>query len=168
VAAPKPPAPAAPLDAGLAHKEEAVAEIPGAAPAAAAPAPPEEEEDLLKNAEPESDSRVIGEDDAVAKPKAKPAPPKGQIPPEAVSVHIESVPEGAVVSLGKRVFGRAPLNLHFRPGITYEIRLVKKGYLSTTKRFGVSKRPNQSVKVTLKKKPEPKPKKSLFRRIFGR
>jgi serine/threonine protein kinase len=161
VAAPKKPAPPALIDAGAPPKEEAVATKPPE-PAAA----PEEEEDLLKNAEPESSDRVIGEDDAVVKPKARPATPKGQVPPEAVSVHIVSSPEGAVVSIGKRVFGRAPLNRRFRPGITYELTFVKKGYLNASKRFAVTKRPNQSVKATLRKKPVPK--RSLFRRIFGR
>jgi serine/threonine protein kinase len=160
-AAPKKPAPPAVIDAGAPPKEEAVAANPPE-PAAA----PEEEEDLLKNAEPESSDRVIGEDDAVVKPKARPATPKGQIPPEAVSVRIVSSPEGAVVSIGKRVFGRAPLNRRFRPGITYELTFVKKGYLNASKRFAVTKRPNQSVKATLRKKPVPK--RSLFRRIFGR
>jgi hypothetical protein len=81
-------------------------------------------------------------------------------------VRIVSSPEGAVVSIGKRVFGRAPLNRRFRPGITYELTFVKKGYLNASKRFAVTKRPNQSVKATLRKKPVPK--RSLFRRIFGR
>jgi serine/threonine protein kinase len=161
VAAPKQPAPPALIDAGAPPKEEAVAANPPE-PAAA----PEEEEDLLKNAEPESSDRVVGEDDAVVKPKARPATPKGQIPPEAVSVRIVSSPEGAVVSIGKRVFGRAPLNRRFRPGITYELTFVKKGYLNASKRFAVTKRPNQSVKATLRKKPVPK--RSIFRRIFGK
>lgn len=157
----EPPAPA-PIDASPDRKDgtDGVAS-PG--PAAAA----EEEEDLLKNAEPESDDRVIGEDDAVAKPKAKAVVvTKDQPAPEAVSVHIVSSPEGAVVSLGKRVFGRAPLNLRFRPGITYELTFVKKGYKSTTKRFFVKARPNQTVKTYLSKKTAAK--KSLLRRIFGR
>jgi serine/threonine protein kinase len=158
---PVPPPPVA-IDAGVARHQEPVAAAEPEKPVA-----PEEEEDLLKHAEPEASDQVIGEDDAVAKPRAKAsAPKKAQIPPEAVSVHIESVPDGAVVSLGRRVFGRAPLNLRFRPGIIYEVTFVKKGYLNTTRRFSVSTRPKQSVKVALKKKPEPR--KSLFRRIFGR
>ena len=160
----KPPTVVAAVDSGVVRKEDALAAKEPEKPAAA----PEEEEDLLKNAEPESSDRVIGEDDAVVKPKVKPKVTalKGQVPPEATSVHFVSSPEGAVIRLGKRVFGRAPLNLRFRPGITYEVTLVKKGYLSVTKRFTVTGKPNQSVKVSLKKKPEPR--RSLFRRIFGR
>ena len=60
-------------------------------------------------------------------PKPRPAWPSEQPPPQAVSVRIVSSPEGAVVSLGKRVFGRAPLNLRFRPGITYELDLRQEG-----------------------------------------
>jgi serine/threonine protein kinase len=165
-AAAKPPAPAVVPDASPTHPVASV----DARPAEPAPAALEEE-DLLKLAEPESSDRVIGEDDAVTKAKPKPAAAKGVRPPEVVSVHVDSSPAGAVVSIGKRVFGRAPLHLRFRPGITYELTFVKQGYLSTTKRFSVSHRPNQTVKVALKKKPEkkplPAPKKSLLRRIFG-
>jgi hypothetical protein len=71
----------------------------------------------------------------------------------------------AVVSLGKRVFGRAPMNLRFRPGLIFELTFVKKGYLSANKRFAATSKKNQVVKITLKKKPEPK--RSIFRRIFG-
>jgi len=58
------------------------------------------------------------------------------------------------------------MNLRFRPGITFELTFVKKGYQPTTKRFVATGRKNQTVKVALTKKPAPR-KKSLFRRIFG-
>ena len=127
----------------------------------------EEEENLLKNAEPEDHERVIDEDEGVrgAKPKSATAPHRPSAEP--VSVHVVSVPEGAVVSLGRRVFGRAPMNLRFRPGITFELTFVKKGYQPATKRFIATGRKNQTVKVALSKKPTPAPRKSLFRRIFG-
>jgi hypothetical protein len=109
---------------------------------------------------------VIGEDEGVAhRASAKPAK---AVAVEPVSVRLVSVPEGAVISIGKRVFGRAPMNLRFRPGITFELTFVKKGYQPTSKRITVANRKNQSVKVTLKKKPAPPPKKSLLRRIFGK
>lgn len=74
-----------------------------------------------------------------------------------------------MVRLKDRVFGRSPLNLRFRPGITYQLTFVKKGYQSATKLFTVTGRKNQKVTITLKQKPQPRqaPKKSLFRRIFG-
>jgi serine/threonine protein kinase len=165
-ARPEPPAPAARLDAGPDRQDGASGATP---PAPAASGVAEEEEDLLKNAEPESDERVIGEEDAVPRPKAarpKVSVAKDQPTPQAVSVRIISSPEGAVVSLGKRVFGRAPLNLRFRPGISYELTFVKKGYKSRSKRFAVTGRPNQTVKVSLAKKPAPR--RSLLRRLFGR
>jgi len=125
----------------------------------------EEEEALLKNAEPANNDRVIDEDEGIPSRK-KPVAAKASAPAAtAISVHVVSTPEGAIVSLGKRVFGRAPLNLRFRPGITFELKFVKKGYVPATKRFAVKDRKNQSVKVVLKKKPEPK--ESLFHRIFG-
>lgn len=125
----------------------------------------EEEENLLRNAEPESNDRVIDDDEGVPS-RGKQAAAKMSAPAATpISVHVVSMPEGAVVSLGKRVFGRAPLNLRFRPGITFELKFVKKGYLPTTKRFAVKDRKNQSIKVVLKKKPEAK--KSFFHRIFG-
>jgi serine/threonine protein kinase len=134
---------------------------------AAAPAEADEDEEkLLKQAEPDDAERVIGEDEGVApKPSAKPSK---AIAIEPVSVRLVSVPEGAVVSVGKRVFGRAPMNLRFRPGITFELTFVKKGYQPTSKRITVANRKNQSVKVALKKKAAPPAKKSLLRRIFGR
>jgi serine/threonine-protein kinase len=127
----------------------------------------EEEEKLLKQAEPDDAERVLGEDEGVASRRAGAKPPKA-VTIEPVSVRLVSVPEGAVVSIGKRVFGRAPMNLRFRPGITFELTFVKKGYQPTSKRVTVANRKNQSVKTVLKKKPAPPQKKSLLRRIFGR
>ena len=58
------------------------------------------------------------------------------------------------------------MNLRFRPGIAFDVTFVKKGYLPTTKRFTVTGRKNQTVRVKLKKRAVHK--RSLFRRIFGR
>jgi serine/threonine-protein kinase len=161
------PLPAAAVDAGA----NPIAE-PGrptaVAVAAAAPAEADEDEEkLLKSADPADQERVIDEDEGVhdkKKPaKARPAAPAAI---EPTSVHIVSVPEGAVIRLGKRVFGRAPMNLRFRPGITFELTFVKKGYLPASKSFTPTARKNQTVRVVLKKKPQPR--QSFFRRIFGR
>jgi hypothetical protein len=126
----------------------------------------EEEEILLKHAEPEDGDRVLDADEGVP-PHAKSRAGKVSAPlAEPVSVRVESNPQGAVVSLGKRVFGRAPINLRFRPGITFELKFVKKGYLPKTKHFAVTAgQKKQTIRVGLKKRSEPK--KSLFRRIFG-
>ena len=138
------------------------------------PQPPQaddEEEALLKHSEPAASDQILGE--AEGEGPANPAAAKHgerakpeRTLPDSVSVHIESRPQGAVVKLKDRVFGRSPLNLRFRPGIAYELAFVKKGYQSASKRFTVTGRKNQKVTITLKKKPASK--KSLIRRLFGR
>jgi len=159
--------PAIGIDAGAKTIADAAKPATPAPAANAATESEEEEEDLLKNAEPDDRERVIDESEGVrgAKKKSAMAPSEPSAAP--VSVHLVSTPEGAVVKLGKRVFGRAPMNLRFRPGITFELTFVKKGYLPATKRFIATGKKNQTVRVALKKKPAPAPKKSLFRRIFG-
>jgi serine/threonine protein kinase len=162
---PAPTIPVAAVKAGLDAGTAPSAAEPSTNTAASAEAD-EDEEKLLKQAEPDDAERVIGEDEGVAhRASAKPAK---VVAVEPVSVRLVSVPEGAVISIGKRVFGRAPMNLRFRPGITFELTFVKKGYQPTSKRITVANRKNQSVKVALKKKPAPPPKKSLLRRIFGK
>jgi hypothetical protein len=135
----------------------------------AAPVPPAEaegeEEKLLKNADPDDRERVLGEDEGIQGDKPKSSKRASPLNAEPASVRVVSTPEGAVVSLGKRVFGRAPMNLRFRPGITFELTFVKHGYLPKTKRFTATGKKAQTVAVTLKRKPEAR--KSLFRRIFG-
>jgi serine/threonine protein kinase len=165
------PAPVVVIDAGTKAPAEMAkpAQPPGTPPTAASAESEEEEENLLKNAEPDDHERVIDEDEGVKSGKKKTAAVPSKPSAEPVSVHVVSTPEGAVVSLGKRVFGRAPMNLRFRPGITFELTLVKKGYLPATKRFTATGKVKQTVRVALKKKPatSPTPRKSLFRRIFG-
>ena len=130
------------------------------------PANEEEEESLLKNAEPDDHERVLGENEGVRSGKKTASPLRSSgANATPVSVRVVSSPEGAVVSLGKRVFGRAPMNLRFRPGITFELTFVKMGYSRTTKRFTATGKKDQTVRVALKKKPVPK--KSFFHRIFG-
>jgi serine/threonine protein kinase len=163
------PTPPAVLDAGTDRGAEAAALV-HAEPPVTAPAQAEEEEEeaLLEKAEPNDDERVIGENEGVVGRKPVKSSKATTAPNEPVSVRVASSPPGAVVSLNKRVFGRAPLNLRFRPGLTFELTFVKKGYLPATKRFAVTGKKNQSVTAVLKKKPEKKPgKKSLFHRIFG-
>ena len=86
-------------------------------------------------------------------------------PPPVVSVHISTRPEGAVIRLKDRVFGRAPMNLRFRPGVPFELSFVKSGYVTSTRRFTFAKRKNQSVTVQLARRPVKK--KSFFQRLFG-
>ncbi len=128
----------------------------------------DDEEALLQHSEPADVDQILGEAEGegpAVQPSGKRAKAEPSLP-ESVSVHIDSRPTGAVIKLKDRVFGRSPLNLRFRPGIKYELTFVKKGYQSTSKRFTATGKKNQSIKVVLKKKPEPR--RSLFRRIFGR
>jgi serine/threonine-protein kinase len=141
---------------------------PDAAPVLAKSEEDDEEEDLLKTADPADSNRILGEEEGVPIRKKKTentAKPKRIEPLEPVSVHIATVPEGAVIKLGKRVFGRAPMNLRFRPGATYNLTFVKQGYVTKSSQLEVTGKQNQTFKATLKKRPEPR--KSFFRRIFG-
>jgi serine/threonine protein kinase len=103
-----------------------------------------------------------------APPPAKPTPPPRPAPParEPQSIRVDSRPDGAVVKLGPRVLGRAPINLRFKPGITYELTFVKSGYQSTKKRFTASGRKGQRVNASLKKRPAKR--RNFFQRLFGR
>ena len=160
--------PIAPVAAGAANPsvDSGVVQAAAKAPVNAAPTETEEEEEtLLKHAEPDDAERVLGEDEGLGSRTQSAKSEKAAIEP--VSVRVVSVPEGAVISIGKRVFGRAPMNLRFRPGIIFELSFVKKGYQPASKRLAVANRKSQTVRVILKKKPVAA-KKSLLRRIFGR
>ena len=135
-------------------------------------------------AESDVDRLVIGDDPADVQPApnvpkkhaapSKPTqahkqatPPKPSPAPVVASVKIVSRPSGAVVKMNKRVFGRAPMNLRFRAGQSYELHFVKQGYVPTTKRVLVSQRKNQTLTVALRKKPPAKKKRNFIQRVFG-
>ena len=110
-----------------------------------------------------------------ATPASTPAPPPRRVasapspkpsPREPASVRIESAPTGAVVKLGSRVLGRAPMGLRFNPGITYELTFVKSGYQTTRKRFTASGRKGQRVAARLKKRPSSGKRKNFFQRLL--
>ena len=132
----------------------------------------EDEEALLRRREPDVTDTVIGEEAAAPSTSRGPRPSSKKpvvtrpAPAAPTLVRITSRPDGAVVKLGNRVFGRAPLNLHFNPGVTFELSFVKSGYVTARKRFTVSGRPGQQIAATLKKKPAKR--KSFFQRLFGR
>ena len=136
-----------------------------------------DEEALLRKAVPNAENEVIGEDEAeeAPAPKAgakKQAPaPKAKAPPAKVAaaakpekpetavLHITSAPAGAIVRTKARVLGRTPINLHFKTGNTYELKLVKSGYTPATRRVAVNNTKGHAIAVTLKKKPKPAAKK---------
>jgi hypothetical protein len=154
-------------------------EVPGGGPAAVsalsetppqAQFPAEEEESLLERTEADVEDAVIGEEAGVTPPARTPGSsptPAKEPDPKTVSVRISSRPDGAVIRLKNRIFGRAPMNLRFRSGLTYELSFVKSGYVTATRRFTVTGKGNQTVAVALSKKAPPK-KRGFLDRLFGR
>jgi len=138
-----------------------------------------DEEALLRDAVPNAEDTVIGEDDAEEPPPPKPGakkpaptpktapPPKTAAgekspPPPAPKVQtavlrITSAPAGAIVRTKARVLGRTPINLHFKTGNTYELKLVKRGYTPATRKVAVNNAKDRKIAVTLKKKAKAKP-----------
>jgi serine/threonine protein kinase len=151
-----------------------------------------DEEALLRDAVPNAEDAVIGEEEAEAppgkpatakkpapSPKAKtPAPktaaastpaakPASSPPPaakvETATLRITSAPAGAIVRTKARVLGRTPINLHFKTGNTYELKLVKRGYNPATRKVAVNSAKDRKIAVTLKKKPVAKKRRVFFR-----
>jgi hypothetical protein len=159
-----------------------------------------DEEALLRDAVPNAENAVIGEDDAEPTPGAKgpnkwtvaakgkttaktpppkpaptaqgakPAPGPTSRPPatppspkvQTAVLHITSAPKGAIVRTKYRVLGRTPINLHFKTGNIYELKLVKSGYNPTTRKVAVNNTKDRKIAVTLKKKPAAKKKHASF------
>jgi hypothetical protein len=203
-AAPPPSTPAPPTTAGVVPSDAAADRLTAVAAAEQKPPPAaaaggsaggekrggeEEEPDeeaLLRNAVPNAESEVIGEDEATAAtssgegakpaaagpaktpaptkvaartPAGKPAPPPASPPRPArptIIVHIRSQPVGAVVRVKSRVLGRTPINLHFKSDNIYELTFVKRGYQPTTKLVTLRGPKDRSLAVALKKRPASK------------
>ena len=66
-------------------------------------------------------------------------------------VSIRSVPAGAIVRSKRKVLGRTPFKLNFRPGMSYKLWFVKKGYKTVARVFKAKARPKQKLLVILKK-----------------
>jgi serine/threonine-protein kinase len=131
-----------------------------------------DEEALLRDAVPNAENAVIGEDEAESPPPTRPAGRAGAKPPappkrpvseshpakvQTAVLHISSAPRGAIVKTKARVLGRTPINLHFKSGNTYELVFVKRGYQPATRKVAVAGSKDKKVAVTLKKRPAPKP-----------
>jgi serine/threonine protein kinase len=139
---------------------------PQTAPEPAPDKDDDDEEKLLEHKEPDAEKKVIGAENLPPPPRTGPRPAGGwQTEYPSVSVHIATRPEGAIIKLKDRVFGRAPMNLRFRPGIPIELSFVKSGYHTTTRKFNFPRHKNQSVVVSLPRRAEKK--KGLFHRLFG-
>jgi serine/threonine-protein kinase len=129
-----------------------------------------DEEALLRDAVPNAESAVIGEDEAEAPPPraagragakprapAKPATEGRPAKVQTAILHLTSAPGGAIVKTKARVLGRTPINLHFKAGNTYELVFVKRGYQPTTRKVAVAGTKARAIAVTLKKRPAAKP-----------
>jgi serine/threonine-protein kinase len=153
----------------------------GAALAAGEGAAEPDEEALLREALPNAENTVIGEEEADApagetkggaaksgKASARQTTAsKGastSARPETVSLHITSSPVGAVVRTKYKVLGRTPISLHFRGGNTYELMFIKRGYAQTTRRVTIagSGAKDRKVAVVLKKSRTPAGRPNLF------
>jgi eukaryotic-like serine/threonine-protein kinase len=144
-AAPTPPPPAA---AAPAAEAAPAAPVKVAANEPAAEAPSREKADDDKPAaeerpDPDSKSEPVKSERA-AKPK------RPQVP-----VLIKTDPDGTRVTTGKHTFGTTPLTLKLRPGNSYEFTFTKPGYASLSRQFRFDKEEPQTLRVTLKKVPEP-------------
>jgi len=160
---PLPGASAAPADAHPATEATPPGDKKSAAPEDDEP----DEEALLRNAVPNAENAVIGEDDAEAAAAGKAAPtakshaatakaPVDVPRVETAILHFTSAPSGAVVRTKARVLGRTPISLHFKTGNTYEIALVKRGFEPATRKVSVHSTKDRKIAVTLKKRAPPK------------
>jgi hypothetical protein len=121
--------------------------------AAAQPAATEPPSDENKGGKTTADEeRPAGDSDSTTTAKPEPAPKEKR---SQVPVVIKSDPEGSRVTTGKHVFGSTPLTLKLRPGNSYEFTFTKAGYLSQSRRYRFDAEAPQSLRVTLKKAPEP-------------
>jgi hypothetical protein len=119
---------------------------------AAAPPPEAAKPD---DGKPAPDEKPTGSDADTAKedPSKPEAATKAKRQP--FPVVIKSDPEGTRVTTGKHTFGSTPLTLKLRPGSSYEFTFTKAGYVSLSRRYRFEAEAPQTLRVTLKKEPEP-------------
>jgi eukaryotic-like serine/threonine-protein kinase len=135
--APAPPEPPSPATAPPAV--DALPENAGAAPAPDAPD---------SKAEPTTTAEAEVEEDDSSSPAAKSKP-------TAVAVMIKSDPEGSRVTNGRHLFGTTPMTVKLRPGRHYELTFTKPGYTPLSRRYHFQRGEPHTLRVTLKKLPEP-------------
>jgi hypothetical protein len=117
------------------------------------PAPPssEEKHDEESNDKDEAPGERDSDDSASAS-----ATNKRSSASSSVSVSVKSDPPGSHVSAHSRSYGTTPVLLKLHPGRTYELTFTKPGYAPASKRYHVGAAAGgQTVRVTLKKLPEP-------------
>ena len=104
---------------------------------------------------------------ATLKPKAPPPKPGAPAPAAPAKVQtavlrITSAPRARSCGPRRASSGRTPINLHFKTGNTYELKLVKRGYTPATRKVAVSNAKDRKIAVTLKRKPVAKKRTSFF------
>jgi serine/threonine protein kinase len=162
-ATPTPPAPPAPVAAAptLVAAPTPVEKTPEKA---AAPEPPK-----VAVAEPARAVARAGEADDALAPKEAPAQkdddaaeqpstkPRKSVP-AVVAVTFKTDPEGARVATHNHVYGTTPQPAKLAPGTTYELTFTKTGYAPASRKYVApsTRKGPQTVRVSLKKLPEPK------------
>jgi hypothetical protein len=155
-AAPPPPPTPAPPPPVAPSPPPAPPPVEVAAKAAPANPPAEPEAEAEKAAEEQPSEATEAKDDQGNSDDKEKGGEKTRRP--TVAVTIKSDPQGSRVATGRHVFGTTPLTLKLRPGNTYELTFTKPGYNPISRKVRLEKDEPQSVRVTLKKLPEPPPK----------
>jgi hypothetical protein len=165
------PAPTAPADEKPAASQGAKAMAPAAVPPDAAPvvvaekAPPADVSKApapkIAAEEPPAEDVPVADSPAEAPAKAVKPRKGGEAPPSIVSVTFKTEPEGARVASHTHAYGTTPQAVKLAAGTAYDLTFTKAGYAPLTKHYvaPTATKP-QTVRVTLKKLPEP-PKKAL-------
>lgn len=99
-------------------------------------------------------ARVTRRPATPSKAPARTSPPPAAKTPaveNTVSVLLESDPPGAEVAIERRVFGKTPIPLRLKVGITFELVFSKPGYRVHRQLYRVGQRAGQRVRVTLTK-----------------
>jgi len=152
---PAPPVPAAPPPEAVAPPPAAPAPTPvqpteATEPSAVAAAEPPSPA-AGKAKETDAEERDPTEDAGDKKPDSTAKSKRAPIP-----VVIKSEPDGSRVTTGRHVFGTTPVTVKLRPGNSYEFTFTKAGYAPLVRRYRFDEDEAQTLRVTLKKTPEPK------------
>jgi hypothetical protein len=165
--APEPPPAAAPTPPPPPPAPVAAAPAPTPPPEPAAPAEPPKVAEAEKPApEPAEAPEEKGEKEVAAAEKEEkekdeaPKAAKVHKAPATVAVTFKTDPEGAKVATSTHEYGTTPKAVKLTPGTSYDLTFTKTGYAPASKKYvAPSGSKPQTVRVTLKKLPEP-PKKA--------
>jgi hypothetical protein len=145
------PAPPAPQAAAQPAPPTTTPPAPPPAPADEPRTPPPANPDPPADKRAENDQKPAEPAEAPADDESAAKEKRPQFP-----VLIKSDPTGTRVSTGRHVFGTTPLTLKLRPGNSYELTFNKAGYAPLSRRYHFDEREPQTLRVTLKKAPEPR------------